>query len=155
MAFRTSVRDLSSSFHTFLLFHLPFSSMDFTTLLLQEIYRGTPKERMINGGGRRRESRCRSSASSNRGATPADGGGGQKDSLNGYSSADLRRERWAIVKRKSILSWDPAEKMPDFRELVARGDIEWLDLSRSRSRSRSRSKKAARSTWHPLTHYAR
>ena len=58
-------------------------------------------------------------------------GAGQKDSLNGYSSADLRRERWAIVKRKSILSWDPAEKMPDFRELVARGDIEWLDLPES------------------------
>ena len=59
---------------------------------------------------------------------PAGGGGGQKNPLNGYSSADLRRERWAMVKRESILGWDTAEKMPEFRELVARGDIEWLDL---------------------------
>ena len=59
---------------------------------------------------------------------PAGGGGGQKNPLNGYSSADLRREQWAMVKRESILRWDTAEKMPEFRELVARGDIEWLDL---------------------------
>ena len=59
---------------------------------------------------------------------PAGGGGGQKNPLKGYSSADLQRERWAMVKTESILSWDPAEKMPEFRELVARGDIEWLDL---------------------------
>ena len=81
--------------------HHPFVHFSFFTFLFLLMDLRLPgrkviaplKERMINGGGRRRESRCRSSASSNRGATPADGGVSQKDSLNDYSSADLRRER--------------------------------------------------------------
>ena len=50
------------------------------------------------------------------------------DGLGGYNSSDLRRNRWAFAKRESILSWEPVSKMPEFRELVSQGGIEWLDL---------------------------
>ena len=45
-----------------------------------------------------------------------------------YNSDNLRRERWAFAKRENILSWDPTSKMPEFRDLIAQGGIEWLEL---------------------------
>ena len=49
-------------------------------------------------------------------------------SIYTYNSDNLRRERWAFAKRESILSWDPTSKMPEFRDLIAQGGIEWIDL---------------------------
>ena len=64
-------------------------------------------------------------------AAAATAGNANRRTFENYRSEDLKLGSWAFAKRDAILGWDPARPLPEFRDAIEQGAVEFVEMSTS------------------------